>query len=913
MRKYRIRTEIGGENHAITVNLDQSYDLLEVLSLKLTQTDVYRQFGAEYGVIAGRVLANRGVGVPNARVSVFIPLSDADADDPVLSSLYPYKTTTDRNSNGIRYNLLENVKQNDCHTAVGSFPSKREFLDNNVLLEIYDKYYKFTAVTNQSGDYMIVGVPLGVQILHMDCDISDIGYLSIKPYDLTAIGYNAGNFINATTFKTSTDLDTLTQVQTQNKSIEVRPFWSNLNRSEIIINRVDFELAINLTPTALFFGTIFSDQQKSTVNLGCRPRVDTGKNCEFQAGAGSIEAIRRVLPDQSLVDFLSFTDDEQIDENGNFALAIPMNLNPVITDEEGNLVPSEDPTIGIPTQAMVRFRIAQTDRLFDFRNRTAHYLVPNLYNRYYFDDRCLDGDFFTMEWNKIYAPTQFIARYQKNQNSENKNFIGIKKIGECEQVSPFPYNRIDTNFNPLYIILCIILGVIGGIVQAINNLFRAILFNVIMKFICFVQHPANSDRRAACRCLACKRLNNDSYPPGYTATENLCADVYQLDPSLIPPPDCAGLCEDCNLSIISLNCNGFEYENAVDWANCQKQVLAQALNSVTYEFYNDWVIGSLYAFNFKYRVRLRKRFKTVERFCDFNCREAVSLTPSNEHYNNKCRTAYIVDRDAFDAPTPLAQYPVLVNNGSPADGRGVIVEFENFLYYVSRYDIEINPPTSPPLTVGLKKQLLYATNITELGSKRVCDPMSITPFIIDKLQPTTYQLDEGIQTMYDASDCVSVNDINTVGVQLICQAGVEIVVTQQDAPSPPVTQFLGDDDETYSFTSGGSSVLLPDYGGANGVIIFDRDIEYRKYLCQSFNYFNTTGTYSSIARPAIATDFIEDGDGNILTWNTDTCNGFDNFGNVQRNMPPYYMYFGVKSGNTALDKLKKKFINGCKQ
>ena len=38
----------------------------------------------------------------------------------------------------------------------GTFPSKEEISTNETLLEIYEKYYKFTTTTNDSGDYMFL-------------------------------------------------------------------------------------------------------------------------------------------------------------------------------------------------------------------------------------------------------------------------------------------------------------------------------------------------------------------------------------------------------------------------------------------------------------------------------------------------------------------------------------------------------------------------------------------------------------------------------------------------------------------------------------------------------------------------------------------------------------------------------------
>jgi len=64
----RLRT-VPGESKNIVVKLDQDFDFLEVLSLKITQEDLYQTFCANYGVVVGRAIANQGFGVPNAKVS----------------------------------------------------------------------------------------------------------------------------------------------------------------------------------------------------------------------------------------------------------------------------------------------------------------------------------------------------------------------------------------------------------------------------------------------------------------------------------------------------------------------------------------------------------------------------------------------------------------------------------------------------------------------------------------------------------------------------------------------------------------------------------------------------------------------------------------------------------------------------
>ena len=44
------------------VNLNQNYDTLEIMSLKINQENAYRLHTSDYGVITGRVLANGAFG-----------------------------------------------------------------------------------------------------------------------------------------------------------------------------------------------------------------------------------------------------------------------------------------------------------------------------------------------------------------------------------------------------------------------------------------------------------------------------------------------------------------------------------------------------------------------------------------------------------------------------------------------------------------------------------------------------------------------------------------------------------------------------------------------------------------------------------------------------------------------------------
>ena len=135
---YRIRTNIGVDK-SVNLKFDQDFDFIEILSLKLTQAEIYERRCADYGVIAGRVSVNGGFGLANAKLSVFIPLTNEDELNPIISELYPYKTLNNKNEDGYRYNLLPYEKSYSTHAATGTLPSRLDALTGSTVVEIFDK------------------------------------------------------------------------------------------------------------------------------------------------------------------------------------------------------------------------------------------------------------------------------------------------------------------------------------------------------------------------------------------------------------------------------------------------------------------------------------------------------------------------------------------------------------------------------------------------------------------------------------------------------------------------------------------------------------------------------------------------------------------------------------------------------
>ena len=384
---YRIRTQPGVDK-SIKILIDQEFEYLEILSLKLLQSQIYTRQCSDYGVVVGRVSVNNGFGIPNAKVSVFIPLDSKDELDPVISDLYPYKSLSELNEDGYRYNLLPYKQSHSGHVPTGTFFDKLDVLVDPTLIEVYDKYYKYTTVTNSSGDYMIFGVPVGSQTIVMDVDLSDIGEFSLSPQDLIRMGVAASTQVAGVKFKASTNLRELPQLINVSKIIDVSPLWGQAEICNLGITRTDFDLSgesnIDIRPTAIFMGSIVSTNDDDGIKANCTVRSNGGYLCDMTTGPGEILAIRQTIRQDSygrpILETVDLDEGGQvIDENGTWMVDVPMNMDYVTTNEFGEQVLSNDPKVGIPTRGKYRFKVKwnQSPSLSESIKR-GYFLVPNV-------------------------------------------------------------------------------------------------------------------------------------------------------------------------------------------------------------------------------------------------------------------------------------------------------------------------------------------------------------------------------------------------------------------------------------------------------------------------------------------------------------------------------------------------------
>lgn len=747
-KSYRIRANVG-EDKVIKTSLTQDIDFLEVLSLKLNQKDTYKLHVSNYGIIVGRVLANDAFGVPNAKVSVFIKLTDEDLDISEITNIYPYKTISTTDNENRRYNLLPDDSTDTCYRIVGTFPNKRLVLDNDTEIEIYEKYWKYTTITNQSGDYMIFGVPTGNQTVHIDIDLSDIGILSQKPRDFFYKGYNKEQFDSAEQFREGTDLENLTQLISQNMAVHVYPFFGDKGLDDIAITRCDFKVPYKFEPTCVFIGSIVSDKPGQHIGHSCGPSRFVGYNRSMMTGEGTIEMIRKTP--NGMVEEFPIKGNRLIDGDGTWCYQIPMNLDYIGTDEFGNIIPVQDSKKGIPTRTSVRFRISLQETVtLTSTEHVAKYLVPNIhelhpqenlpmmikgntYNQCYEFGSATPKEYFRdLLWNKVYSVKNFIPRFEHRSSMEHfigraeKSYMGVRSVNVEHNNNVFPFNNARFHLRFTYRILCLLMTLVVIIIGYYNKLITEIIcwkldvsFKILGKRVRLDFGRPLKFLSSWIKCIGLK---------GEMFFEER-ADTYYF-------PKCD---KDCGSVLESEGLKVNKDPNAL--IDIVQQTLALEYEIVNLDFYNDWINGVLYLPLWFWKKRAKKKYlfglfrkKAKNTFC--SCDKAFGKLSLSQ----PCATTY---NNGFQ-PTDVGNDSNRKrHNTTPFRDLkfGVIKEFTNKaglnVYYYAPgvpYDATYLWNSGPTHYTQL-----FATDIILLGSLNSCD-LDNLPKTFDSLPSSTVNL-----------------------------------------------------------------------------------------------------------------------------------------------------------------------------
>lgn len=1017
-KNYRLHTTVGSDS-VLNVNMRQDFEFLEVLSLRLKQEDTYKLHSSNYGVIVGRVLANDAFGIPNAKVSIFIERDDSDSTD--MSRIYPYEEVTSLDYDRRRYNLLPDYSDDTCYKVVGTFPNKRYLLNDDTMLEVYDKYWKYTTVTNQAGDYMIFGVPTGYQTLHADIDLSDIGILSQKPRDFEYKGYSLTMFDSSVQFKDSTNLDGLAQLYSQNKGINVYPFWGDEDTSTAAITRCDISIQYKFEPTCVFMGAIVSDNDSNSIGHKCEPKIGNGMNNQLIGGEGTIEMIRKT-PDE-LVEEFQINGNQLIDENGVWCYQIPMNLDYIGTDEYGNVIPTDNPSKGIPTRARVRFRISKNETGDEgFSRHTAKYLVPmnpildegeevptlkisgaEAEKMYNFGSGTPDSCFRDLYWNNVYSVKNYIPRSQISKRANSKNYTALKGANLVDDQNSIPFNKLRIDLPFSFTLSCLLFSAIVIILVPINALF-CVINDIVL--------AAYNRLRGLCLKLPFGiKLCPFGFLPklGYIGCIGLPGGFGAENVTFFPGCYCSKGKKygDCQGESDTKNCE--KRESIGDLKDTVQRSLALDYKIVKMDFYQDWLNGTLYMPLWYWRKRRKKSFlfglitsKAKSQYCSCDTvykQKPKTVVPCNIEYSNNS-----MNTNNNLMPDKEKRWHKK-RNGNVWYKRGLIKPFENKDGLTLYYYVAMQPTLSnqnPSLALGdignsAKIMVLYATDIILLGN---LDPNNIygIPQFYNCLPSTTVNVPP-IASVKESSDeedeeesdtdkneedngdavvtgmdwgrkgnketpmyksglfmdiacakistkpksCINIERLSELGVNLDMSYDTEYrssssINTGRIEGDGFVSKYeLDDTDNRAMFATLNHIGFIPQ-SYQESINSYETQIKSKNtnYFLNKFKYIYPTdfdgrlSTPMSLYKKGFAQAEEDRTDEEYLTFRFGAENGerkkcnsegrIRHFYNVDSSrtkfsMPLYnnsfYFYFGIKKGNTAIDKFNKMFNSSC--
>lgn len=944
-KSYRIRTNVG-QDTVLQVPFKQDVDFLEILSLKISQQNLYKLHTSNYGVVVGRVLANDGFGVPNAKLSIFIRLSEEDGMNSDITQYYPFYSISSTDSKNRRYNLLPDHKNDDCYRIVGTFPNKRLVLDNDAQIEVFDKYWKYTTTTNQSGDYMLFGVPTGVQMLHVDVDLSNIGVISQKPRDFFYKGSPETLFDNANQFKEGTNLDNLAQIFGQNQSITVYPFWGDKNADgEIAITRADINLAYKFETTCVFMGGLVTDDPNHPIGYNCDTSRHIGYNRSLSASEGVIEMIRK--RQDGLIEEMQINGNKLIDGDGVWCYQIPMNLDYVVTDEFGNLVPTDNPNKGIATRTSVRFRISITETGTEgFSRHRAEYLVPNnpmpsnfndinksskpIYNgsswneisKYYeFGSATIDDCFRDLYWNKVYSVKNYIPRIQTNTNPKTNKYTGLRTTNYNESVLPAPFNNVRLSFPFAYVFICILMQVffvVIAIVNALLSFLRIIVIGIPGVRIPIINVPLYWYPFDFIKCI---RLEIEDDEKGDGSTK-----VYA--------PGCWGRPE------------GAEIGDMDGFSNRMQRGLAQDNEVANFDFYNDWINGSLYMPFWFWRKTKKKKY-----LFNWITKEAKSIYCSA---NVSPKRIYLAQGCPVKVDDPEPFRKNVQNSLTTIPLRyGIVYEKTNKDGFKLYYYAPITIANTSTQSDSYDYIRLFATDIILLGSFSDCDldgmskAFEYIPSTTSNVPPMVSALDSANDNMLDDSSIVAMTGLDwmkegsapkktargllfdlgcvsaktyhksIVNTRRLCELGVSLDSTRIVAipnangirykeyePDGMITRYEIDNPDVRAMFASLNSNGLTKMVNSPATQYTTYDLDYLYPMSFDGALASTAPSYTNQKTTDAASEsYLKFRFGSSVHWQYDkTIPLYNN---------SFYFYFGTKPGKTAMERFLGKFYAKC--
>lgn len=174
----------------VNILLPRTIDTLDTLNIYNTPINENPLQESKTGVLIGKLMARQKIKDHNGN-PINIPLRNTPVAIFLPTEEFPDITSVDENGNRITLNIKENVNINSYFNKESLNKDLKYLTDTSNFKKIPAKY-KYTAITNDNGEFTIFDVPVGEQVLMYEVDLlkqgltSDEVALNINSYPVTS-------------------------------------------------------------------------------------------------------------------------------------------------------------------------------------------------------------------------------------------------------------------------------------------------------------------------------------------------------------------------------------------------------------------------------------------------------------------------------------------------------------------------------------------------------------------------------------------------------------------------------------------------------------------------------------------------------------------------------------------------------
>jgi len=267
------------EDYNVDICFKRSIDTLDTLTVRNNPLSNFPRQESETGVVMGTLFAKQKV-VNEKGEKVLIPLSNVPVVIFNSSNEFPDTFSVDGDGNRVRLNLIQNSELDDYvdlesfvfeygkenaekklnKTLNPRFDSEKGTLKSIENLEV-PSYFKYSTITNENGEFIIEGVPVGSNVLMFEVDLLKQG-MTKSEVALNFFPYSSAEDAN---------VDNIPHYYFRQISINVVPSWGAFQTGYTF---VDIVANIDMRKWATFFIPPISIQGKNIDELLSSGRFD---------------------------------------------------------------------------------------------------------------------------------------------------------------------------------------------------------------------------------------------------------------------------------------------------------------------------------------------------------------------------------------------------------------------------------------------------------------------------------------------------------------------------------------------------------------------------------------------------------------------------------------------------------------